>query len=498
MNKGITLGITLGVILFLLSGCGETPIHDRIAHSPQTLEEYHKNIIPAEEKSTVNNSIQCFFDYSAGVKDAMAMTAKFNSDLVKFLEGQDVQFYSIGENDEPEKIEMASKEANLTDENNYIQKGSKLGVAISQMANNLNAQSLFVTDFERVDNYLPKTDWPKPGDFSAPHPIEEGAWAQKEFQKWLAEGNQIDIYAAPYAREDAWFAPDGPKIKNHIYTIAFTPKNWLGNEKSVINYLNEKTETNNDYKHYTFNADNIIVQSKDKDKDHGVLHSMIVPQWRKKGGNFDYYQISYEDLETFYVDESMQYEENQKKDKRVINKLIIKSGMDCFDDVKFDIKVYDVTNTFVELLDYSENSAMELEYETTDNVEEGNVDSTLVSPQVTPYNFSKGTIVNDMFGFTYNDKGEIGEVGEVGLTLKDNFNSYVNVMFRVDFLVSDVSRNEFVTENKPNNETGEVLSIKYKDDRITSLPSSLDYALRSLQPDLKEKVVYSVYFMIHE
>ena len=126
------------------------------------------------------------------------------------------------------------------------------------------------------------------------------------------------------------------------------------------------------------------------------------------------------------------------------------------------------------------------------------MDSTLVSPQVTPYKFSKGTIVNDMFGFTYNDKGEIGEVGEVGLTLKDNFNSYVNVMFRVDFLVSDVSRNEFVTENKPNNETGEVLSIKYKDDRITSLPSSLDYALRSLQPDLKEKVVYSVYFMIHE
>ena len=100
MNKGITLGITLGVILFLLSGCGETPIHERIAQSPQTLEEYHKNIIPTEEKSTVNNSIQCFFDYSEGVKDAMAMTAKFNSDLVKFLEGQDVQFYSIGENDE--------------------------------------------------------------------------------------------------------------------------------------------------------------------------------------------------------------------------------------------------------------------------------------------------------------------------------------------------------------------------------------------------------------
>ena len=304
MNKRITLGITLGVILlgvilFLLSGCGETPIQDRIALSPQTLEEYHKNIIPAEEKSTINNSVQCFFDYSAGVKDAMSETVRFNNDLIKFLEGQQTDFYSVGENSVPQKIDMNSPEAKFTDANNFKQKGSMLGAAVSQMSGTKEAQSLFITDFERVDDYFTKP-WPEVPGFSKPHPINDGAWAQEDFKKWLVAGNQIDIYATPYEREDAWFAPDGPKIKNHIYTIVFTPKNWLGNEKSVINYLNEKTETNSDYEHFTFNADNIIVQSKDKDKDHGVLHSMIVPQWRKKGGNFDYYQIAYEDLETFY------------------------------------------------------------------------------------------------------------------------------------------------------------------------------------------------------
>lgn len=475
-NVGKIKLLSVVLISFLFSCCvSDTPYYKDVVADYNNA----KNKQISDEKNTVDNKVFCYLDYSRGVGEAMSLTADFNNAFANYLKGDqnNVQFFKIGENATPVPIQMGTSEASFSDINNYTDKGSMLHVAIDEAIKNKNSQSIFITDFERVD--VPIIARNQGATFNRDHPISSDAWAQNQFKSWLALGNQIDIYCYPFNRPDAWFATGGPEINNNIYTIVFTPNELIKSDKSVINYLNDKSVVDSKFEHFKYNTSDIVVSSKIKTPEVGIVNENLAPLdliLNKGGENFEFYELASEDLTEFLYDDAY-------ADKRIINSLTIENKIANFESVSFGVKVYDITSTLGELF-LSKEPGQELIL-SEPNPETGKRD-TIQSGQESTYTYSNGVEVNDVFVFIYNP-----DTKEAGVKLVDDFIGVEsNRVFRIDFVIEDVTfksleQNEY-----------KKLSLKYTGNEITSLPESLELALRDLATDLKGKILYTVYIQI--
>jgi len=161
-------------IYFILAGClvlsnchrGDT------MNDESLLAKYNEMANPSIKQSN-SEDIDCYLDFSCGMGEGMKATSDINKKLIDFLGGRKVSYYKIGASDYPPNMDINTPEANLLNLDNFKEPGSKLKVAIDKIAGNKNKVSIFITDFERVE------DVNKVGTFAgapSPHPIDVNAW----------------------------------------------------------------------------------------------------------------------------------------------------------------------------------------------------------------------------------------------------------------------------------------------------------------------------------
>ncbi len=468
--------ITLSLLAIVtMSSCGE----DEIVIDESLLTKYYSIAQPSVDIKPLQE-IDCYIDYSFGMGEGMKATTVFNNKLKDFLVGRKVNYYSVGASEDPPQIDLASAKSNFSDLNNFKEPGSKLKVAIDKITANKNKVSIFITDFERVENVSLQQDL---NGAPASHPIDASAWAQNNFKDWLNAGNQIDIFAKQFYKPDFWFDKSHKTLySNWIYTLVFTPDGIIKDEKlyktSALKFLNDEYSGLNgsDSKHFTYTTNNFIIkQEKESDAIGDANDNLVVQEnitaTQYKG--FEYYYFKSSDLLNFNTDES-------QNDKRIINKVTVTSLAPCFSEVQFSINVYDITQSLSGFAASQNQQAPEV----ISDIETGEKDTIANKP--VQYKYQKGSPAGNVFDFVYNDATK-----EAGIKLKADFTGIeVTTIYQVDIVVKSVTLDDFIEEDT-------VLRLSYANGYfITSLGESIKRAMADESAAIENKVLYTIYIKI--
>ena len=425
-----------------------------------------------------SNDIECYLDYSGGMGEGMRATAEINANLKNFLGGRSVTYYKVGAPEKPAQIDINSAAANFNDLNNYRDPISKLKVALDRMTAQKNKVSLFITDFERIEDGSLKQKLP---GAPAPHPIDASAWGQNDFKEWLLAGNQIDIFATPFRKPDYYFDRNHAKTyPNWIYTIVFTPGSIVKDDNafksSVASFLVDAYRSGSlkDSKHFAYTANAFKVEqggtSPNGNANDNVIVQDHVANTFKKG--FEFYEFTAKDLTSFSADATQQ-------DKRIINKLRVTSQVPFLNDAQFNIKVYDITEPLTNLF----KAATQGPPQTTTDVETGK--STVANKPIT-VTFDRGQPVDSVFDFVYNVASH-----EIGIKLKPDFSGTGRTaVYKVDIVLGSSTIKDFA-------ESDQVMLLNYGGGyQIHSLAESIKFAVRDVAASMNGKVLYTFYIKI--
>jgi hypothetical protein len=472
-NFSLTQISILLLAVVAMSSCGK----DDIVIDETLLAKYDSISHPVAVSKPVD-SIDCYLDYSYGMQEGMSASLASNFGLSNWLMGKKVNYYKIGASNTPLLINLNSPGTEFTDPANFKEAGSKLQVAIDKIVSNKNRVSLFITDFEKVDDVNSKHSIDNPPE---PHPIDPKAWAQVSFREWLNAGNQIDIFAKKFSKSDFWFERNSKNLyPNWIYTLVFTPASIIGDENlykiSVLNSLSKEYLNDNDSKHFTYTTNNFkIAQEKQNDAIGNANDNLVVQEniTNTQDKGFEYYYFKSSDLLNFNTDES-------QKDKRIINKVTVTSLAPCFSDIKYGINVYDITKS---LTDFSASQNQQAP-EVISDAETGKKDTIANKP--VQYQYQKGSPTENVFDFVYNDATK-----ETGIKLKADFTGIEETtIYQVDIVVKSAKPYVFAEEDN-------VLQLTYaKGYVIKSLGESIKYAMADASAAMENKVLYTIYIKI--
>lgn len=463
--------VACGITLLSLTGCDHG---SKLIVTPQLLAAYESMARPVANTATTA-TIDCYVDFSLGMVEGMKATATINEKLQNFLGGRQVTCHKVGASADPPAITLGSPEANFLDQKNFTEAGSRLKVAIDRMTARKNGASLFITDFERVEDVALRQTLP---GSPAPHPIDASAWAQNEFRDWLLAGNRIDVFAVPYQKPDAWFdAAHKRTYPNWIYTIVLTPRaiarDSSAMQSSVAGFLLEEYRKvqPTGARHFEFDADAFHLAAINNGDNADANKDLVVQDKSTEtfAKGYEYYAFTSGDLVKFASDAA-------QSDKRIVT-VRVSSQVPFLSDVAYGIKVSDVTQPLTDLDRTRSQGAPEVK---TD-VETGKADTTANKPVAIA--FSAGTPVTDVFDFVYNP-----QTREFGVKLKPNFAGAPEpVVYKIDVVVAS-------TAEKDATDADAVLSLQYAGGyRIRSLGESLRLAVRDVTAKLDGKVLHTFY-----
>ncbi len=392
--------LTLFCSLFLLVGCKKTSYTD-----VQKLETMHSLYVqpPLSKPQKVSDSLAVYIDYSSGMYEAMygSLQAVVN-EVLTATRSPRTNYYRAGATF-PYRIDIEAKENIPSVTTNYVEKKSALDLPLQRIISR-NEQAVYITDFEFVPTGQKIFEGATPSGRVKTW-INPDAWAVEYFEKWLAKGNRIDMYASKFMR-------NGTQTQ-FLYTLVFTPKDLVNQQEnnllSRLQDLNGKLSAN--LYHFVFQAatQTLSTETKQYDANNGGLHTSLAPLEfaRKPALAFEYYLLGFKDIDKYIVNEGTE------KDKRILKNLFWKceeQHLKNLKDFQFGVKVFDMTETFAA---YQQTQDQEPPKYDKDP-ETG--DSTLVSGQTMTFQYVEGSERTDIFESIVNK-----ETNELGLKVKPDY-----------------------------------------------------------------------------
>lgn len=478
--KRITLPRVSGIILGLTAigfstGCRRGPADPVIDEGLLTR---YSDLAHPPVKAVASSEIDCYLDYSRGMGEGMRATATINAGLKDFLGGRNVTYYKVGASEDPPRVDITSPAANFNDLNNYTDPMSRLKVALGRMTAKKDRVSLFVTDFERIEDGALRQ---KLAGAPAPHPIDASAWGQNDFKEWLLSGNRIDIFATPFQKPDYYFDQHRSKTyPNWVYTIVFTPASIAGDERafksSVASFLMDAygKDAGKESRHFSYTANAFPVGHGGAAPGGDANESAIVQEFAAPQDRaFQFYRFTSKDLLAFQADPGLQ-------DKRIINKLSVKPQVPFLRSVEFGIKVYDVTQPLTDLFRVATAPAAEVVVD----IETGKSKTTGAGPAALA--FDPGQPADGTFDVVYNVSS-----GQIGIKLKPDFVGVPrDTVYRVDIVAAAPELRDFT-------ESDEVMVLNYRNGyQIRSLAESIRFAIRDVAAAMDGRVLYTLYIKI--
>ncbi len=331
-------------IFNIISGCGSKlpPIEQSKLTDLQT-----KYIHPLASDS-VDKRIDVYIDYSSGMYEAIKSNEPFMNELLRMVNFPNTIYHKVGASS-PMEVDITTAPYVPWNLSNYKDQMSKLDEPINQIIGNKNNTSVFVTDFELVKNPEKILEITQNGKIFKSQ-IDISPWAITQFETWLSNGNEIDIYAKKFMRDNFWVSPKA-KQEQYVYTILFTLRGLTGTRdnsslQSRMYESNFKTEPE-DFYHFSYATENYNIKQENYNKENGGLTNSLASSQFFNGfkNKFEYYELPDKDLLDFITNED-------QKDKRLIKGLIFENNMANYPDAKLILKVYDITNTWSAFYQY--------------------------------------------------------------------------------------------------------------------------------------------------
>ena len=473
----------VGIVLAMVTISSACPPPEPPKTSQQLVAE-HMKLRYVDRVTEPDSTIDAYIDYSAGMEAGMRATADVLDRLENFLGGRKVTFYRVGAAIEPAPIDINSPAANFLNLANFTDRGSKLGVPLDRIRMNLNRTSIFVTDFERVED--PTLRQVLPGA-PAPHPIDASAWGQRTVRKWLENGNRLDVFARRFNKADVWFDKSRRATNpNWIYILVFTPAADARNpdrlKGSVLGYLLEENAkaASEDFEHFSVWADGVKIERRNN-PDYGNANENVPPLEfavdSTTGVPHEYYSLSAGDIQKFM-------ESPSDEDKRILNGVKISAAISVLDTFALGLDVRDVTQALAELEAQTSAAAEPVVLDT--NPETGKVD-TVKGGAVRPNSAKPGEPAANAFDFVFNPSTR-----EIGIKLNENF-AYPSepTTYRVALILKEVTPAPF-------EDPKDVLSLQYsKGYKISALRESIRLAVRDVAAAQKGRELYVFYLAIN-
>ncbi len=426
-----------------LLACSKDPTN--FAVEPKDLAPFHTQYVAKAEAPVASDSVSVYIDYSKGMHEGMIASMDFIKDLLTIVNSPKTVYFKAGTNDTPSRVNITATENIPWNIGNYTETRSVLDEPIRQITRD-NRTAVFITDFELVKGKQELQIVQNGKTFRTS--IDISTWAVNEFESWLKQGNAIDVFAQPFAKQNSWV----PQTQNqHLYILVFTPKALIHEPSVLVNRLLEKQSS---LKHFRFSAEDIalITKYKDKSNEGGATENAVPDRVQVNFPAFEYYQFQQKEL--------FKIPEYSEKDTRFLKNLFLANAPVNYPNLQLEAKVYDITSEYQKYYD----SANPVEGE-----------------KPAKYSYTAPGTVDDVFVLEFDPKKR-----EIGLKLHENF---TGVEFRTLYKV-DVT----VKEAKPEFDSNLLSSLKWTDARgfeVPSLASSLTEALSRI--NLKDRVVYTYY-----
>jgi hypothetical protein len=434
------------------------------------LEMMHKLYVYQPEKpKKVSDSLAVYIDYSSGMYEAMYTSLQsVVNDVLNAAKSPKTTYFRVGAT-VPYRIDIEAKENIPSVTTNYVEKKSALDLPIERIISR-NEQAVYITDFELVPTGQKIFEGATPSGRVKTW-INPDAWAVEYFEKWLAKGNRIDIYASKFMRNGTQ-----PQF---LYTLIFTPKDAVNQENDLLKRLQDlDSKLSANLHHFVFQTANhsVVAETKNYDASNGGLHQNLAPLdfALKPAFDFEYYQLGFKDIDKYILGEETE------KDKRIIKNLYWQGeekNMVNFKDLQWKLKVFDMTETFgaYQQMEDQEPPKYDKDPETGD--------STLVSGQTMAFKYIEGAERSEVFDLVVNK-----ETKEFGLKIKSDYikPSKKGELLRVELLLASANFEE-------NADLAKVLQWKDKEGfMVRSLYESMVEAMKRVQK-LNTKKLHTYY-----
>ncbi|MBS1495118.1 MAG: hypothetical protein JST55_16550 [Bacteroidetes bacterium] len=459
-------------VFFIISGCGsKLPPIDQAK-----LTDLQSKYIHPITTDSVDKRIDVYIDYSSGMYEAIKSNEPFMNELLRMVNFPSTKYYKVGASS-PAEVDITTAPYVPWNLSNYKDQMSKLDEPINQIIENKKNSSVFITDFELVKNPEKILEITQNGKIFKSQ-IDISPWAITQFESWLSDGNEIDIYAKKFSRDNFWVSPK-EKQEQYVYTILFTPKG-LTNTKDNSSLQSRMYESNfknipDDFYHFSFATEEYNIKQENYNKENGGLTSSLAPTqfFNSFKNKYEYYELINKDLLDFITNED-------QKDKRLIKGLLFENNMTNYPEAKLSLNVYDVTSTWSAFYQYTTQQPPEIEK----NEETG--EKKIVKNEPIKFDYQTSEVLNGMFDIVYNKENK-----QVGLKLSKDFVGVNNTtLFQVDIVVN--KGNLFLD---PDIEK----VLQWRDSRgfdVTSLLSSIKEAMQRVTKKNNATAIYTYYILI--
>ncbi|MFZ4589961.1 MAG: hypothetical protein ACOYN6_03125 [Ignavibacteria bacterium] len=477
MTKHFLVLLIISVTVFVV-GCGDK--YPEV--NKEELSNFHQSYFQQSSYKNTTDSVDVYIDYSAGMYEAINAHSSFVRELMDMVNSPKTGYYAVGQ-ENPRKIKIDDPKYIPFNAANFDQALSILDLPVKNITNNSTKQSIFITDFELVKDTNKILEVVYEGKMFKSQ-IDINAWAVNYFEKWLSEGNDIDIIAMPFNAVNNW-VPGKETQQQYLYILIFTPKYYVLNDVDNIAIRNRLAKKgymeNKENSQYSFNFSNsnIGIENKYTDKNNGGTNESIVcyKTFADKKGNYEFYEFKSKELLYFISDPAM-------SDKRIVTKNFIKNYLKCFPEPLYEVKVYDLSKQYSGYYNFINKEPAVFD---TDKVT--GIVSLVSGDTSKKYELSLPQEESDLLKIIVNK-----ETNEFGITSGQNYSaSKETKLYKVDMVIKDA---ELKMDDALMNKV-----LQWKDTRgfyVPSLYSSLKEAMERVRKQIKNKVLYTYYFKISE
>lgn len=333
--KKLQLPFYLLSILYMGIGCMGCPCKPNYVVESSTLQNLHNlmqgNPIDADKSA---NDMEVYIDYSDGMHPAIESCNRVFDEVLNIVKSDKTRYLVCGPPDSLQTLTIAEL-GGLFDPKNANSFSVQISILDKPLERivNTDKQAIYITDFELIKDGIPRMQNVDGGTVLSNIDLSP-SWATIPFDKWLAAGHSIDVFAKPFAKKRA------KGVQNqYLYFIVFTPR--TASENRVVEGLTKLQESETDLKHFSFSKSRFQAITDYKNPAEKGLSNYIGLLEHFEGQGYEYYKMKFQDFSRL----------EKEGNKNILDKLSINQQLEGFSNLGFHVQVEDVTAAYHLLAD---------------------------------------------------------------------------------------------------------------------------------------------------
>lgn len=291
-------------------------------------------LIKSKAVYTDNKSeeIEVYIDYSDGMHPAIESCNGVFDEVLNLVLSEKTRYLVCGRSDDLQPLTRAELDSKFDPKStkSFIEDISILDKPLDRIVKE-GKQAVYVTDFELTGT--PKLQNVQGGTVLSSVDLSPD-WATIYFDKWLAAGNSIDVFAKPFVKKRT------KGMQNqYLYFLIFTPRSVT--ENRIVEGLAKLQNTDPRLEHLAFSKSRFQAVTAYTDAAQHGLNENVGLRDYITGQGYEYYKIKFDDLKRL----------DKLENKSIVEKLFFNQQLEGFSNLTFRAQVEDITAAYHLLAD---------------------------------------------------------------------------------------------------------------------------------------------------